>query len=1223
MEYSTQDSKLRDLIIKGRRQGFLTYEEINDHLPEAMSDVEQIETIVNIISEMEIDVLDDAPDPGSLIMQADESVDDEDAAEEAEEVLKSEFGSTTDPVRMYMREMGAIDLLTRSKEIELAKRIQSGLLSAKEAASTCPLIIDSLVKMFHKINNESMRATELCTGFFLDSKTSTALSPRAGEHDEAKAASNTAELKRRFGIICAHHKNLRNAIKHHPEGVRSKQVMNYRRFISKWFMQFKYVRKQIDDMFNIVHEADKELKEKSKVLEEICIDKVRIPRQNVHDVFWGKLTHRNLMSLLKAVCNEAQAEELEKYREDIKEAREHLQKFEARLGMPIEEFREVRRKIAVGETRANRAKKEMIEANLRLVVSIAKKYNNRGLGFQDLIQEGNIGLMKAVDKFERGLMKAVDKFKHERGFKFSTYATWWIRQAITRACANQSRTIRVPVHMTQTLSTLTRIQREIRQEEGREATVEKLAERMEVTEDKVRKVLKIPKEPLSMEAPTGEDEDSHVGDFIEDKTILTPLEVVVEAELREAIEAALNSLSYREAEVLRMRFGIGMPTDHTLEEVGQHFDVTLEQIRQIEEKAIRKLRHPSQSDKLQNFIDLATPAKFELLVALDSVLNSLSSREEIVLKMRFGIGMPTDYTLEEVGHQLDVTRERIRQIETKAMRKLRHSKHHETFCSILRMRQFQIEDSLFDINESIDAFQLLASVKRLDGLSRLAIECVYQGQIISYATQCLTNFKNLYFRTGTDRQEIKSEFNAIESSIAKLAMPITVEEAEFTLKVKKRSLEIFTRHNKSFHIYNGYLLSGNLGARMRRKINLLKVGAAYFGGNAIQFESLFSAYRYFFPNDSCSTRDLQIVLDNSKQHFINLNDAGYWIPCTYSPINKFSPVKDYEIPPFNRELYKPIGKNNLQTAIIELVEEMGPSSIMEIVSSFKTRYNKKWSGNSVFPTLKSVRYFVRMAPGIYGTQPMKNVPTKFKKLPSLFREDQVRIYVYAMISKSIFSYPLWIPAIEYEWCKWGQFELPMKLFEALLGVASPVHWPISANEKLEWFERKKTNGNTSVSTFPRPLTDKIPTVREICALSIFMANKYSISWLDVNRVLGHRIDDRRGLSYVVVLIVLGILKPTKYWFSPIEVDSDAAYRFLNNIVCSRMLDCEWKQFSLYFEADRTMNSIWIDRDELMKLLSLMSGTTELKDSLLDPPLLDQMLKEERENEMFKQLETGI
>ena len=592
MEYSKQDSKLRDLIIKGRRQGFLTYEEINDHLPEAMSDVEQIETIVNIISEMEIDVLDVAPDPDSLIMQADESVDDEDAAEEAEEVLKSEFGSTTDPVRMYMREMGAIDLLTRSKEIELAKRIQSGLLSAKEAASTCPLIIDSLVKMFYKINNESMRATELCTGFFWDSKTSTALSPRAGEHDEEKAASNTAELKRRFGIICAHHKNLRNAIKHHPEGVRSKQVMNYRRFISKWFMQFKYVRKQIDDMFNIVHEADRELKEKSKVLEEICIDKVRIPRQNVHDVLWSKLTHRNLMSLLKAVCNEAQAEELEKYREEIKEAREHLQMFEARLGMPIEEFREVRRKIAVGETRANRAKKEMIEANLRLVVSIAKKYNNRGLGFQDLIQEGNIGLMKAVDKFE-----------HERGFKFSTYATWWIRQAITRACADQSRTIRVPVHMTQTLSTLTRIQREIRQEEGREATVEKLAERMEVTEDKVRKVLKIPKEPLSMEAPTGEDEDSHVGDFIEDKTVRAPLEVATEAGLRAATDSALNSLSDREAKVLRMRFGIGMPTDHTLEEVGQQFDVTRERIRQIEAKAIRKLRHPSRSDNLKPFID--------------------------------------------------------------------------------------------------------------------------------------------------------------------------------------------------------------------------------------------------------------------------------------------------------------------------------------------------------------------------------------------------------------------------------------------------------------------------------------------------------------------------------------------------------------------------------------------------------------------------------------------
>ena len=723
IESSTQDSKLRNLIIKGRRQGFLIYEEFIDHLPEAMSDIEQIETIVNIFSEMEIDVLDDAPEPYSLIMQADESVDDEDAAEETEEVLKSEFGSTTDPVRMYMREMGAIDLLTRSKEIELAKRIQSGLLSAKEAASTCPLIIDSLVQMFHKINNESMHAAELCTGFLLDSNTSTALSPRAGEHDEEKAASNTAELKRRFGIISAHHKNLRNAIKHHPEGVRSKQVMNYRRYISKWFMQFKYVRKQIDDMFNIVHEADKELKEKSKVLEEICIDKVRIPRQNVHDVFWSKLTHRNLMSLLKAVCNEAQAQELEKYREEIKEAQEHLQKFEARLGMPIEEFREVRRQIAVGETRANRAKKEMIEANLRLVVSIAKKYNNRGLGFQDLIQEGNIGLMKAVDKFE-----------HERGFKFSTYATWWIRQAITRACADQSRTIRVPVHMTQTLSTLTRIQREIRQEECREATVEKLAERMEVSEYEVYEILDIPKEPLSIEAMASEDEDSNFGEFNEENTVHTPFVVATEAGLRETIDSALNSLSDREAKVLRMRFGIGMPTDHTLEEVGQQFNVTRERIRQIQVKAIRKLRHPSRSDNLKPFI--APNRKF---VYESQTPKGLRSRIVNTIK-RSSWPITTSYLLKclpEISKRqlMDCLREELgSKISNGVIRKISKLSNSVRLVLVLRaagrpLHLSEIRANYVGMFGTDIEFQLLgATLQRLDGvlLVQRGTYCLYE-----------------------------------------------------------------------------------------------------------------------------------------------------------------------------------------------------------------------------------------------------------------------------------------------------------------------------------------------------------------------------------------------------------------------------------------------------------------------------------------------------------------
>ena len=589
MEHS-REPELKDLIIKGKRQGFLTYEEINDHLPDRLSDVEHVESIVNMLNEMEVEVLDAPPDPDSLILNAEESMDEENVAEEAEEVLKSEFGSTTDPVRMYMREMGAIDLLTRDKEIELATRIQSGLQQAKEAVSGCPLVIERLITIFDRIERESMRITELCTGFLSDGKKSSVAN---SDNEEERVGVNSPELKDRSRKIKVHYKNLRIAIQNNSEGIRSQRVRDLRSHIATHFMQFKFVRKQLDDMFQVVHDADKELKERSKALEEICIRKVRIPRQDVMDVLQNKITHRNLFSLLKALCNKTQKAELENYRDEISEIRNRLKMFEARLGMPIDEFREVRRIVSIGETRANRAKKEMIEANLRLVVSIAKKYNNRGLGFQDLIQEGNIGLMKAVDKFE-----------HERGFKFSTYATWWIRQAITRACADQSRTIRVPVHMTQTLSTLTRIQREIRQEEGREATVEELAQRMEVSEDKVRKVLKIPKEPLSMESPTGEDEDSHVGDFIEDKSVRAPLEVATEAGLRAATDAALDSLTDREAKVLRMRFGIGMPTDHTLEEVGQQFDVTRERIRQIEAKAIRKLRHPSRSENLKPFIDI-------------------------------------------------------------------------------------------------------------------------------------------------------------------------------------------------------------------------------------------------------------------------------------------------------------------------------------------------------------------------------------------------------------------------------------------------------------------------------------------------------------------------------------------------------------------------------------------------------------------------------------------
>ena len=486
---------------------------------------------------------------------------------ETNEYIRSSGLVKSNILKFYFREMRAIELLTYDKEIELAKRIESGLYQAMEAMVTCPLIYDNLIALLNKSADKTEPINKSITESVETFKYETDSEFGANELTESIAA-DVVDMYRQFNYV-------RKRI-----GIRNELANRLRQDLANLFKKFKLARKQIDELSKIIHEADEELRDKCGVIEEICINQVRIPECVVREVLLNRLTHRDLFAYLREHCDSTQAQELDKYRRELNEASDRLRNFEQRLGIPIDEFREVRRILLLGESTANRAKKEMIEANLRLVISIAQKYRNCGLELQDLIQEGNIGLMKAVDKFE-----------YERGFKFSTYATWWIRQAITRACADQSRTIRVPVHMNQTLSILTRIQREIKHREGREATVKELAERMEVTEDKVRKVLKIPREQLSMEALTEKA-----------STIRTPLENVLESEFNATIRLVLQSLPERESKVIQMHFGIGMPTDHTLEEVGQQLGVTRERIRQIEAKALRKLQHPTKTCLLENFV---------------------------------------------------------------------------------------------------------------------------------------------------------------------------------------------------------------------------------------------------------------------------------------------------------------------------------------------------------------------------------------------------------------------------------------------------------------------------------------------------------------------------------------------------------------------------------------------------------------------------------------------
>lgn len=606
-------TRLKALIVLGKERGYLTYAEINDHLPD-MLEVEQIEGVVSMINEMGVSVCDVAPDAESMIMtDAAPAVADEDAVEEAEAALStvdSEFGRTTDPVRMYMREMGTVELLTREKEIEIAKRIEEGLKHMIQAISMCPATIAEILALVAKIESDQMRIDELIDGF-VDAETETVMAAEseeaeleeddAEEEDEeaaaaeaaAEAAANLAQLKadalERFAIIADFFVKIGKAYEKH--GYRSKQYDKLQSGISEELMKFRFSAKQVDALCDTMRGLVEEVRRSERSIQDMCVVKGKMPRPYFIKTF--PENEDNLQWVDQELkVKKPYSETLGRYQHAIVEQQQQLLDLQRRVGIPIRDLKEINRQMTNGEAKARRAKRDMIEANLRLVISIAKKYTNRGLQFLDLIQEGNIGLMKAVDKFE-----------YRRGYKFSTYATWWIRQAITRSIADQARTIRIPVHMIETINKMNRISRQIMQETGMEADVATLVVKMEMPEDKIRKIFKIAKEPISMETPVGDDDDSHLGDFIEDSHTTVPIDAAIYDSLRGATSDILDSLTQREAKVLRMRFGIEMNTDHTLEEVGKQFDVTRERIRQIEAKALRKLRHPSRSEKLKSFLD--------------------------------------------------------------------------------------------------------------------------------------------------------------------------------------------------------------------------------------------------------------------------------------------------------------------------------------------------------------------------------------------------------------------------------------------------------------------------------------------------------------------------------------------------------------------------------------------------------------------------------------------
>jgi RNA polymerase primary sigma factor len=603
-------TRLKALILLGKERGYLTFAEINDHLPD-MLEVEQVEGVVSMINDMGITVCDVAPDTESLVMtETAPSVADEDAAEEAEAAIStvdSEFGRTTDPVRMYMREMGVVNLLTRQDEIEIAKRIEEGLKHMIMAISACPATIAEILALADKVAEETLRIDEVIDGF-IDTQEEVIVAEVVEEEEEdeeedeededeedgeAAAAANLAQLRldalERFAVISDLFSKLGKAYEKH--GYRSKQYDKLQLQISDKLMQFRFSAKQVDALCETMRGLVEEVRGCERTIQELCVTKAHMPRPHFIKVF--PLNEGNLDWVKQEISSKKPySETLSRYQAAIVDQQKKMLTLQQRVGIPILDLKEINKQMTNGEAKARRAKRDMIEANLRLVISIAKKYTNRGLQFLDLIQEGNIGLMKAVDKFE-----------FRRGFKFSTYATWWIRQAITRSIADQARTIRIPVHMIETINKMNRISRQILQETGQEADAATLAIKMEMPEDKIRKILKIAKEPISMETPVGDDDDSHLGDFIEDANSLAPIDAAVYDSLRNVTKDILDSLTPREAKVLRMRFGIEMNTDHTLEEVGKQFDVTRERIRQIEAKALRKLRHPSRSEKLKSFLD--------------------------------------------------------------------------------------------------------------------------------------------------------------------------------------------------------------------------------------------------------------------------------------------------------------------------------------------------------------------------------------------------------------------------------------------------------------------------------------------------------------------------------------------------------------------------------------------------------------------------------------------